>query len=73
MQTSIVVHWRSKAARYQLAGQVCPDCQQTSFPPRRACLDCRTVAQTQIVSAEDGIASPSTQAPFGAPHLSPLA
>jgi len=37
---SIARHWRLKAHRYRLMGQICPDCQKQIFPPREICPYC---------------------------------
>lgn len=33
-------HWRLKAQRYGLVGEVCPHCKVKIFPPRDLCPDC---------------------------------
>ena len=40
MTTSIPIPWRLKEQRYQLIGKICPECYQTSFPPREVCPHC---------------------------------
>ncbi len=36
----IARHWRLKAQRYGLVGEVCPHCDVKIFPPRDLCPDC---------------------------------
>lgn len=36
----IARHWRLKAQRYGLVGEVCPHCKVKIFPPRDLCPDC---------------------------------
>lgn len=36
----IARHWRLKAQRYGLVGEVCPHCEVKIFPPRDLCPDC---------------------------------
>ncbi|MBN1994886.1 MAG: Zn-ribbon domain-containing OB-fold protein [Anaerolineae bacterium] len=38
--TEIARHWRLKAQRYQLVGEVCPHCNGKIFPPRDVCPHC---------------------------------
>jgi uncharacterized OB-fold protein len=40
MSTEIARHWRLKAQRYQLVGEVCPKCDGKIFPPRDVCPYC---------------------------------
>ncbi len=40
MTTDIARHWRLKAQRYQLVGEVCPKCSNKMFPPRDVCPEC---------------------------------
>ncbi len=40
MSMDIARHWRLKAQRYQLVGEVCPNCQGKIFPPRDVCPHC---------------------------------
>ncbi len=40
MSTEIARHWRLKAQRYQLVGEVCPKCNGKIFPPRDVCPYC---------------------------------
>jgi uncharacterized OB-fold protein len=40
MSTEIARHWRLKAQRYQLVGEVCPKCYGKIFPPRDVCPYC---------------------------------
>ena len=40
MSTEIARHWRLKAQRYQLVGEVCPNCNGKIFPPRDVCPYC---------------------------------
>ena len=40
MTTSIAIPWRLRKSRYQLVGNICPDCNQASFPPREVCVHC---------------------------------
>ena len=40
MSTEIARHWRLKAQRYQLVGEVCPNCNGKIFPPRDVCPHC---------------------------------
>jgi uncharacterized OB-fold protein len=37
---AVPVLWRTKQQRYSLRGQVCPQCSQVVFPPRRLCPYC---------------------------------
>ena len=40
MTTEIARHWRLKSQRYQLVGEVCPECGNKMFPPRDVCPEC---------------------------------
>ena len=40
MTVEIARHWRLKAQRYQLIGEVCPNCNEKIFPPRDVCPHC---------------------------------
>lgn len=40
MTTEIARHWRLKAQRYGLIGEICPDCSGKIFPPRDVCPHC---------------------------------
>ena len=40
MTTEIARHWRLKSQRYQLVGEVCPNCNNKMFPPRDVCPEC---------------------------------
>ena len=40
MSTEITRHWRLRAQRYQLLGEVCPNCNEKIFPPRDVCPHC---------------------------------
>ena len=40
MTTGIARHWRLKSQRYQLVGEVCPNCNEKMFPPRDVCPEC---------------------------------
>lgn len=40
MTTEIARHWRLNAQRYQLVGEVCPNCNHKIFPPRDVCPQC---------------------------------
>ncbi len=40
MTIEIARHWRLKAQRYQLVGEVCPKCDGKIFPPRDVCPYC---------------------------------
>ena len=40
MSTEIARHWRLRAQRYQLLGEVCPNCNEKIFPPRDVCPHC---------------------------------
>lgn len=40
MTVEIARHWRLKAQRYSLIGEVCPVCQGKIFPPRDVCPHC---------------------------------
>jgi uncharacterized OB-fold protein len=40
MTTEIAQHWRLKSQRYQLVGEVCPQCNGKIFPPRDVCPYC---------------------------------
>ena len=33
-------HWRMRKIRYQLQGEVCPNCDAKVFPPRPVCPSC---------------------------------
>ncbi len=39
-------HWRLKKQRYQLVGEICPNCSEKIFPPRDICPDCGEEAKT---------------------------
>ena len=45
MTIEIARHWRLKAQRYQLIGEVCPKCDGKIFPPRDVCPHCAEEAQ----------------------------
>lgn len=38
-------HWRLKTQRYNLVGEVCPNCGVKLFPPRDVCLECEAPAK----------------------------
>lgn len=38
-------HWRLKTQRYNLVGEVCPNCGIKLFPPRDVCLECEAPAK----------------------------
>jgi uncharacterized OB-fold protein len=40
MTVEIARHWRLKAQRYRLVGEVCPKCNGKIFPPRDVCPYC---------------------------------
>ena len=40
MTIEIARHWRLKSQRYQLVGEVCPECGHKMFPPRDVCPEC---------------------------------
>src|SRR5262245_16746845 len=40
MTIEIARHWRLKSQRYQLIGEVCPECGNKMFPPRDVCPEC---------------------------------
>jgi uncharacterized OB-fold protein len=40
MTIEIARHWRLKSQRYQLVGEVCPECGNKMFPPRDVCPEC---------------------------------
>ena len=40
MTTEIARHWRLNSQRYQLVGEVCPECGNKMFPPRDVCPEC---------------------------------
>lgn len=44
MTVEIARHWRLKAQRYSLIGEVCPVCQGKIFPPRDVCPHCAEAA-----------------------------
>ena len=44
MTIEIARHWRLKAQRYSLVGEVCPDCNKKIFPPRDVCPYCAEAA-----------------------------
>lgn len=68
-------HWRLAAQRYQLAGELCPHCGVTIFPPRDVCPECAKPAKdsytfsgkgevfsyTTVLSAPEGF---EEQAPY---------
>ncbi|MCI0521641.1 MAG: Zn-ribbon domain-containing OB-fold protein [Chloroflexi bacterium] len=39
-------HWRLRAQRYSLTGEVCPHCDAKLFPPRDVCPECGGEART---------------------------
>lgn len=41
MNTEITRHWRLNPQRYQLVGEVCPECGNKMFPPRDVCTECK--------------------------------
>jgi uncharacterized OB-fold protein len=40
MSVEIARHWRLNPQRYQLVGEICPQCQGKIFPPRDVCPYC---------------------------------
>ena len=40
MTIEIARHWRLNRQRYQLIGEVCPECGNKMFPPRDVCPEC---------------------------------
>jgi len=44
MTIDITRHWRLKAQRYGLVGEVCPECANKIFPPRDVCPHCAASA-----------------------------
>ncbi|EKE12294.1 MAG: hypothetical protein ACD_13C00248G0030 [uncultured bacterium] len=43
-------HWRTNPQRYLLAGSVCSNCDEPSFPPRDVCPDCGVKSDKYQVS-----------------------
>jgi len=41
MADNLAPHWRLRAQRYQLVGNVCLKCDAKFFPPRQVCAKCR--------------------------------
>lgn len=42
-------YWRTTRQRYQLVGEVCPNCNGKIFPPRDVCPTCEKEAKTPFV------------------------
>jgi len=64
----IARHWRLKAQRYGLVGEVCPHCDVKIFPPRDLCPDCgREAREPYAFSGKGEIYSyaPVVDAPAG--------
>lgn len=64
----IARHWRLKAQRYGLVGEVCPHCEVKIFPPRDVCPECGGEAKTSFAfSGKGAVYSYSTiyEAPSG--------
>ena len=43
----IAQHWRLRAQRYALVGEICPYCDVKIFPPRDICPDCGREARAE--------------------------
>lgn len=41
-------YWRTTRQRYQLVGEVCPNCNAKIFPPRDVCPTCEKEAKTEF-------------------------
>ncbi len=39
-------YWRTTKQRYELVGEVCPNCSTKIFPPRDVCPNCQRLAKT---------------------------
>jgi len=50
----IARHWRLKAQRYALVGEVCPHCDVKIFPPRDLCPDCGQEAREPFAFSGKG-------------------
>ena len=64
----IARHWRLKAQRYGLVGEVCPHCDVKIFPPRDLCPDCgREAREPYAFSGKGEVYSyaPVVDAPAG--------
>lgn len=67
-------HWRVRAQRYQLRGEVCECCGEHLFPPRDVCPACHQSANGSFVfSGEGTVYSFSTvyEAPRGFERFAP--
>lgn len=61
-------HWRLKAQRYSLIGEVCPHCDTKIFPPRDICPSCGDEAKEPFTFSGKGEIYSSTviyEAPSG--------
>ncbi|MBX7214925.1 MAG: Zn-ribbon domain-containing OB-fold protein [Thermoflexales bacterium] len=47
-------YWRANRQRYQLVGEVCPNCQGKIFPPRDVCPVCEKEAKTPFTFSGHG-------------------
>lgn len=76
MTVEIARHWRLKAQRYSLIGEVCPVCQGKIFPPRDVCPHCAEAAGPEFqFSGKGEVYSYSTiySAPEGFEEQAPYA
>mgnify|MGYP001164708879 CR=1 FL=1 len=67
-------HWRLKAQRYGLVGEVCPHCEVKIFPPRDVCPECGGEAKTTFAfSGKGAVYSYTTiyEAPSGYDEMAP--
>lgn len=47
-------YWRTTGQRYQLVGEVCPNCNNKVFPPRDVCPACEQEARTPFTFSGKG-------------------
>jgi uncharacterized OB-fold protein len=47
-------YWRTTGQRYQLVGEVCPNCNSKIFPPRDVCPTCEKEARTPFTFSGKG-------------------
>ncbi len=50
----VAKYWRTTKQRYQLVGEVCPNCNEKIFPPRDVCPTCEKEAKTPYTFSGKG-------------------
>ena len=48
---AIPILWRTTKERYNLQGEVCPECERAVFPPRRLCPYCGREHVTHVADS----------------------